>query len=400
MATLALGYADLMNAVSEFLGYGSDYTALTAAKQATCDSIVQSGLRQFYYPPAPPAPKGGYQWGFFRPDSTLSVATKEVNLPDTVGALIGNLTYVSPENAGLGPVQVVGEGRIRELREKLDMEGYPQYVAMVPVLSGGSVVQRYKLVFYPTPDTTYLLAYRYIVVPGKLTATNPYPLGPMMHHETILESCLAVAETRRDDTAGVHNQLFRERLTASIEYDNRIDRPDYLGYNADRSDELNRHVPMSIHHGYTPVSVVTGSTSTVSTSTTDIEAMLAHVWGGKSGVVRTDDLGYLKVAALAVAGMGVSVPAGYAMVANKVWHLSDAETLAITAPTANPRIDLVQAGWDSDGEEVVSVKAGTEAAVPSAPTADTDYIPLAQIACTVGMTQVTAGEITDAREFL
>ena len=96
------------------------------------------------------------------------------------------------------------------------------------------------------------------------------------------------------------------------------------------------------------------------------------------------------------------MPIGAALV---VWilPLSRYTTGALAVPVSNPRKDLVQARlatWD------ISVKTGTEAASPTAPTADTDCIALAEIYCKPGMTSVkdasdgTNGYIIDVRKFL
>ena len=55
-----------------------------------------------------------------------------------------------------------------------------------------------------------------IAMPDYLSTPFPYAYGGAEHAETILESCLAVAELRLDDMAGPHNQQFMARLAASI----------------------------------------------------------------------------------------------------------------------------------------------------------------------------------------
>ena len=58
----------------------------------------------------------------------------------------------------------------------------------------------------------------------------------MPHAETILESCLAIAEQRMENQSGIHSQKFVERLTASVAHDKQYYTPERGGYNADRSD--------------------------------------------------------------------------------------------------------------------------------------------------------------------
>jgi hypothetical protein len=132
--------------------------------------------------------------------------------------------------------------------------------------------------------------------------------------------------------------------------------------------------------------------------------LLSHAWGGGSGVIRgatTDDL---QVTAQSPASLIVEVNPGYAFIENLPYRLEATTTsLAFTAPTTNPRIDLIQARlstWDT------SVIAGTESATPVAPSPDADAIALAQIYLRPGMTSIkdsddsTSGYIIDARTFL
>lgn len=102
--------------------------------------------------------------------------------------------------------------------------------------------------------------------------------------------------------------------------------------------------------------------------------------------------------------MSVTVKPGYAFVSKMPFKLaSSTDTPAFTAPTAHPRIDLVQARLDTWG---ITVKTGLEAASPSVPAADTDCIVLAHIYLRPGMTAITNtddttnGYLTDARTFL
>jgi len=131
---------------------------------------------------------------------------------------------------------------------------------------------------------------------------------------------------------------------------------------------------------------------------------LAQAWGGGDGVVRgatTDDLA---VKATSPDSLAAEVREGYAFVAKFPYKLDqDTTTVDVVAPTTDPRIDLVQARlgtWD------VSIKTGTEAASPVAPTADVDAIPLAELYLRTGMTVIkdtddaTNGYITDVRMFL
>ena len=66
-----------------------------------------------------------------------------------------------------------------------------------------------------------------------------------------------------------------------------------------------------------------------------------------------------------------------------------------TAPTVNPRIDVVYV--DTDG--LVKVYTGSEAVTPSVPSYNSKKV-LAEISLSVGMTSITETEIKDVRNFI
>ena len=131
--------------------------------------------------------------------------------------------------------------------------------------------------------------------------------------------------------------------------------------------------------------------------------LLNQAWGGGDGVVRGAASEDLEVAATSPAGLSVEVKPGYAFVSHAPYKLeATTETAAVSAPASAARIDLVQArlgAWD------VTIKTGTESAAPSAPEADADCLPLAELYLRAGMTSIkdtddgTNGYIIDARPF-
>ena len=134
------------------------------------------------------------------------------------------------------------------------------------------------------------------------------------------------------------------------------------------------------------------------------EFLLAQAWGGGSGVVRKATVDDLAVKATSPVGLTVQIRTGYAFINNFAFKLAAAITSGpVSAPATNPRKDLVQARlatWD------ITVKTGTEAVTPVAPTPDTDCIALAELYCKPGMTSIkdtsdgTNGYIIDVRKFL
>jgi hypothetical protein len=163
-------------------------------------------------------------------------------LPSNLAYIIGNLSF-DGDDKYYGPVQMVGEGMIRSLREEgLDHFGQPQYAALRPVAGTGTTHQRYQLAVWPAPDEDYTLSYQYSVTPEVLTDTTAeYPWGGAVHAETILQSCLSAAEHRMNDERGLQYARYQELLATSIQIDLR-NAPATLGIMTDPSMATGRQI--------------------------------------------------------------------------------------------------------------------------------------------------------------
>lgn len=389
MPSLALSYTDFKYEVASFLGYNS--ASLTAAQQTQVDSIISSGLRQFYYPPS------GHEWSFLKPTVSFTADDADYDLPSGFARIVGGFTFPGGEN--YAPVKIVSEAEIRRLRQTSESTGRPQYAAIRPKAASGTAIQRFEALFWPGPDQDYTFSYSYVAIPTAISVSEPYPYGGMPHSETILESILSVAETRANDTSGLHMQRFLQLLSSSQALDQRTG-PDSYGYMTETS--LSDYEPARATRGGCIVTV--NLTGTSGSGMTDEEVTaLSLAFGGGNGVIRTTGSPYLKVTAQGTPSMMVDVAIGYAWIDNTLFYLNASETTdAFVAPVTHPRIDIVQATLTSD----IVVKTGVEAAVPAAPSVDDDSLVLATIYCRVGMTSIkntddtTNGYITDARAFL
>ena len=237
-STLSLKKTDLEQKVGLFFGWGAsrDDWEDDANKVAVIDDCVQSGLRQFYFPP----PMDGipYDWSFLKPTASLTITSgnSTLELPDDFGGFEGKIT-VSSATQAFCPIKIYNEGFIRELYSKsADASGQIQAAAVRP-LKGTGLTQgtRSELYVFPQADADYTILFVYYILANHLDGTHPYAYGGMAHAETILESCLSIAEQRYDDTRGVHSIKYLERLAASIALDRRM-KPQTGGRNTDHSD--------------------------------------------------------------------------------------------------------------------------------------------------------------------
>lgn len=231
-STLSLNYSQLYAEVSDFLGFGRTVPNADPTADARIDSAIQSGLRQFYNPPPTVKGEPPHSWSFLQPVASLITAQGQSNysLSDNFGGLIGDLTYPSPKPAqrgitGQNRVAIIAEMQIRTVLAGNSKQGAPAYCAVRPLMpdAGGTGGTRWQLVIYPIPDAAYTLNYAYQTIPEKVSLANPYPVGGAVHAETILESCLACAESRDDDNATTHHQtLFTGLLAQSVRLDKQV----------------------------------------------------------------------------------------------------------------------------------------------------------------------------------
>lgn len=158
------------------------------------------------------------------------------DLPDDFGDILGELTYEA--QTVYPPVRIVGEGKIRALRQQQDIRSRPTVAAIRPKSSDLTSGQRFEILLEPIPDAAYVLSYRKSLLPDALTSTDSklIPLGSMMHTETLRASCVAAAEMQDLDKKGPKWTDFMERLSASVAYDQEMGSPDFFGYNSDNSD--------------------------------------------------------------------------------------------------------------------------------------------------------------------
>lgn len=157
-------------------------------------------------------------------------------MPDDFGGLLSALTW-RPGETSWTTLEQSHELALRERRQYTDLVDAPQRFALRPKTFDATVGQRFELLFEPVPDDAYIFTYTYRVRPNQLSDSNLYPYGGAEHSETILASCLAVAEKVRMDAPGPMMQEFLTKLQASIAFDQEVTTPHFLGIDTDRSEE-------------------------------------------------------------------------------------------------------------------------------------------------------------------
>ncbi len=170
--------------------------------------------------------------------SNYVLAQSAYDLPSDFGGFLGSMTY-DPGISTLWPaLQFASEAMIRERKQNDTTTARPRWYGIRPKPFVATTGQRWETILDPSPDGAYRLTYRYQVLPAMISEANPYPLGGQQLSETILEACLAVADERFNEGGnGLHQAKFMERLAAAIQLDQDRSTPDFMGYNADHSDD-------------------------------------------------------------------------------------------------------------------------------------------------------------------
>jgi len=125
-----------------------------------------------------------------------------------------------------------------------------EYGAIRPKESDGSGAQEWELLVYPIPNGTDTVSLRYTVQPPELSKERPWPLGGTHHAETLLQSCLAVAEARERPGETSDRQLFMQRLAASIEQDKKSAPSDLTTWNKPKDDLARLKGQVGLYAGY------------------------------------------------------------------------------------------------------------------------------------------------------
>jgi hypothetical protein len=254
-STLSLKYDDFAARVGRFLGYGYSSTNWTADQAIEISDLVNSGYRQFLFPPIMPG-LTPHEWSFLRGTGTIVTVsgTYQYDFPDNFDGAEGTFSFGTSDGMH-GPIRIVGEGDIRRLREgQNNSAGVPRFAAVTPkTVSAGSTGQRFQVSFWPTPNSVWTLTYKYQSHVSILSAASPYPLGGMAHGETILASCLHRAALEGNDDPAAYMSKFIERMNVSIAHDRqRFDREFFGNQNRTMMDGMEPVPTGVLYNGVLP----------------------------------------------------------------------------------------------------------------------------------------------------
>jgi hypothetical protein len=155
-----------------------------------------------------------------RPTTTITTADGdgEQDLPTDLARVVGDFYHAAGQYKQSIPV--VSEAMVLAERSRSDSESNPTMATIRHKSQVAGSEQGLGVVWSPIPDAAYVLTYTYEAFSGKLSATNPYPLGGSKYAELLTESCLSVAEQKSSDRQrGVHSEAFDRLLADAIARD-------------------------------------------------------------------------------------------------------------------------------------------------------------------------------------
>lgn len=235
-STFTVTFDELAAEVGRFLGYGrgTKYgeTAWNARQQSVIDMVVKAGVHRFYYPEPLPGEISSHTWSFLQPVATLTLASgaTTVDLPLDFAGFEGPLSNMT---SGARPTTIPfrSTGFIDQQYANMpNQTGRPLWVAERPkkLIQPGSG-QRKELYFFPEADQAYSLQGYYYLLPNFLDGTHQHCYGGAEHGQTIIASCLAVAEDRQLGIGGgPQGRNWMVRLASSVSMDRR-NKPASLG---------------------------------------------------------------------------------------------------------------------------------------------------------------------------
>jgi hypothetical protein len=166
-------------------------------------------------------------------------------LPATFAGIEGTIAYDSffgtdPQRSDM-TIEVTDITRLRDKFQYLDDRDDKPLAAAIYTTGAGDTSSTsgtgYRMQIYPIPDAAYRLRYQMVNEPDLLNADTEVPLGGSLHAETILASCLSIAEqVIFPNSPHRYREAFIARLRASVELDRSAYTTENLGYNGDPSD--------------------------------------------------------------------------------------------------------------------------------------------------------------------
>jgi hypothetical protein len=200
-----------------YLGYDREQANHTPNQILDMQDVLGKAMRSWYFPIVEGVV---YKWSFLQKTGVITTAADQVeyDLPEDFASFTNDCLYFGTDTRKT-KVTRRSEGMLLNLFGGAWASGDPLYYA---IRTKGTLIQgraQHELLLYPAPESAVDISFRYMRIPPELSENTPYPLGGELHAETILAACLAAAEQKIEDTAGLHTANFQRLLAGSMAMD-------------------------------------------------------------------------------------------------------------------------------------------------------------------------------------
>lgn len=180
----------------------------------TADALMAVDMGYLWY-------QNAHDWSFNRVSTTCALysGTGTTTLPDDYGGMVTRFSYAS----GAG-YYILAEVSSEEILDRLssvgNVGGPPRVFAIEATPLTAATGQRWQVRWYPIPDASYTLTYRYRQVFPALSGTaTQYFAGGNQYSQLILYSALSQHEETKGDVLGTYHRTRDQELARCIERD-------------------------------------------------------------------------------------------------------------------------------------------------------------------------------------
>ena len=198
--------------VQKYLGtYGTSGAATDSAAEVDSKYTVNKAYRRLI---------SAYKWTFLNGYTSLSTQSGQQKYPLPEGYRGMRTPFTFTDIVGFPPPTERTVDEIMEMENYGEYNSWPQYFAIQAGQFTKEVGQRYEVIFWPKPDSSYDLFYSYYIMPQKLEANADIPMGGPDFAECFMQMALGVAEEEKDEVGdGTQMKAAALQLSALIEED-------------------------------------------------------------------------------------------------------------------------------------------------------------------------------------
>lgn len=246
---LEVNKAQLKRIVGQAMTFGANPAAWTHGQTVEVSEVIRGGLRKFYQPMTLPGERSPHNWSFLQPLFTMALSDggSVYDLPDDFALIKGSVTYEAGSSVLYPSIEQASEETVRYRLQREEASSRPSIYAVRPKKSDETVGTRYEILFWPVPEQDYNVTFRYAINPDQLKDDEALPLGGQPHAQTIIEACLAEAESK-SGSGNSRQKKFEVCLVSSVGHDREASAPDFISDSRGNSDGLDRE--FGNWHGY------------------------------------------------------------------------------------------------------------------------------------------------------